>query len=466
MLQRIKIDNGKESITGVLRDEKRILKDEMERDIQQAFEQYENRIQKLEMQLKDQKLKTKIMGDLIHHQELITGDLTRRMDNVELALAKKSAILTGLNFSDDKKQLITQLHEFFIEALNASATIEDAYTMGEKTPKPVVIQFATQEGKSNIFRNKSALKNIFGENQRKVYLNDYLPGGISDKKRRERDIIKTNNQAGDSKVEMEKVKGGLKIGQEMYKKKVSVPTPSDLLDLNSGEMESILDLPTTKGPSVISKDSKLIAYGLDVTNYQQIRQGYKKIKILHAKARHIVCAYFLDGKQPYFERDYQDDGEQGAGRMLLENMIKSRIHSKCFYIVRYCGEDKLGSLRFTTYLKAVQELLREHPYNHIVKEEQRLHLIPSENQKDLQIQQASPPHPLFQSGPSTKQPQKSPNHWSSAVKQQPPPQRDTSVPQRGGFKGASRGRGAEKVKWTANNDKQMFPVFNVNGKNM
>ena len=378
LLQRMRInlsvqDNvSSDSLKEQLEIEKQKLKTEMERDVQLAFQQYEQRIDKLEAQLSEQKLKLKLTADISQHQHLVIADIHKKLDNIELALVKRSAILTGLSFSDNKEELLFQLQDFITTTLKTSASIEDVYSIGEKVPKPIVIQFGSQEEKRNVFRNKSKLQHVVGYNKQAVYLNDYLPTSVNEKKRRERDIIKVNKTATEGKMQIERAKGALKIGKETYKKKISVPSPAQILDLTAKEIQETLDVSTTKGQTINIQDCQITAYGMDVLNFQQIRQGYLKLKMLHAKARHIVCVYYLPGKQPYFERDFQDDGETGVGRAILEEMVKGKIQNKCIFAVRYCGEDKLGSKRIPSYINAVRELLKEHPYNTITKNEQRL----------------------------------------------------------------------------------------------
>ena len=97
-----------------------------------------------------------------------------------------------------------------------------------------------------------------------------------------------------------------------------------------------------------------------------------KIRLLHAPARHIVCAYSLPGKpeESHHLKDSCDDDENGAGSTLLRAMTESEIDCKAFFIVRYCGEAKLGADRLGMYVKAAERLLKQKPKNKILDKNQ------------------------------------------------------------------------------------------------
>ena len=134
-----------------------------------------------------------------------------------------------------------------------------------------------------------------------------------------------------------------------------------------------MQIKTTKGPSITEQDSVFVPYAIDVSDHVLIRQAYHKIRLLNAKARHVICAYFLPGEhEKYYNRDYVDDGEHGAGRQLLKRMEDSGISNKAVFVVRVCGKEKLGATRFAGYINAAQKLLEKHPYNTITKQRQIL----------------------------------------------------------------------------------------------
>ena len=41
-------------------------------------------------------------------------------------------------------------------------------------------------------------------------------------------------------------------------------------------------------------------------------------------ARHIVCAFWINGEESYYGQDFCDDEEHGAGRVLLD-FLRNRM---------------------------------------------------------------------------------------------------------------------------------------------
>ena len=347
-------------------------KQEMESDIQKVMEIYEKDVKTLKEEVHQQKVKTQLLGDLLQQSHHIQHDLCKRLDTVELNSARKSAILTGLDFSKQKKERIQQILAFFRDTLEVDARIEDSYFLGDADPRPVVIIFETYADKQYIWQFKHHLKNYTGRDKKGIFLNDYLPQIVNEKKKRERDII-LDYKDHDVKTKIEHTKDGLKIGASMYKKQVTVPEPSEMLDLSPKELDDTLAIPTCRGEKIIIEDSVYVGYCLDVKNHQQVRQAYLKLKILNARARHIVCAYRLPGAELHHMSDYVDDDEHGAGRALLKAMQENDITNKVFYVARFCGSNKLGSQRINGYLRAAENVLNLYPANKILRTDQSFH---------------------------------------------------------------------------------------------
>ena len=162
----------------------------IDREISSAMEFYNKQVEELQCQLNDQKLKQQISANVICYSNQLIEDLAARLDSVELNQAKKQAILTGLDFSDKKADRNAQITSFFEDTLEISAEIEDSYTLGTKSPKPVVITFASVLEKNRIFEVKGLLKDIENGHGAAIYLNEYLPQSINEKRRREKEIIK------------------------------------------------------------------------------------------------------------------------------------------------------------------------------------------------------------------------------------------------------------------------------------
>ena len=179
------------------------------------------------------------------------------------------------------------------------------------------------------------------------------------KRRRERDIKAEIKRDPNDKTKTEHTAKGFKVGDAVYRKKIDVPDPSQILELKAEELEEMQ-----------VEDSVLVPYIVDVSSYNMIRKAYLKIKLMHARARHIVCAYFLQGQEKHLLQDYVDDEEYGAGRILLHMLKRNSIHHKAVFVARFCGRIKLEKQRLVSYATAVQKTFEMNNYNAILRKEQ------------------------------------------------------------------------------------------------
>ena len=98
-------------------------------------------------------------------------------------------------------------------------------------------------------------------------------------------------------------------------------------EIEPEELDDVLKTKTAKGPQIKEKDSIFVGYTVDAKDFRIIRQAYLKIRLLNARARHVVCAYNLPGAETFHMQDYADDDENGAGRVLLQFLLQNQYQS-------------------------------------------------------------------------------------------------------------------------------------------
>ena len=347
-LQKVKTDMKQE-----LQEVKENFKKEVTQEMEKTLKHYEDEFKKLKEEVQFHKKRHDLVCGILQYNQQITKDIVKRLDNLETSNAKKMATLTGIKFSDKKEDLIRELTDLFQDELSVyDVKIQDAYKLGDNVPQPVVIIFETVTDKQKVFQNKKLLNRIHGEDEARIFLNDYLPAAQNEKRKRERDIKK--EYAGNDKMKCEYTKKGFLVGSSVYKKKVQVPTSTELLELTPDDYDELMKMKLSKGPQMEVKGNIFIAYGLDCTDFRGIRDAYLKLKIMHTKARHIICAYNLPGVERHLLSDYVDDDDPGAARILLLEMLRSEIINKAIFVVRFCGE-KLHGDRISSYLNAARE---------------------------------------------------------------------------------------------------------------
>ena len=178
------------------------------------------------------------------------------------------------------------------------------------------------------------------------------------KRRREKDIIATNDtKTGNNKAEITFARGTMMIQGETYKKRVVVPKPSELILIHPESLQTYLELPVDRGEEITLKQSVFTPYAARVKSHKDIRDLYIKLKLIQPSAKHIVCAYVLKGEPEYYNIDYCDDDEPGAGRQIIEFMKRQRIEDAVVFVARKYGGVKLGADRHLCYTQAASKAL-------------------------------------------------------------------------------------------------------------
>ena len=303
----------------------------------------------------------------MQHMHQVIGDLTKKIEDIENTVTKRYMTLSGLEINDYSKQNVIREVEAFIEyEMNVQVRVEDAYPIGQAVPRQLVVMFLTLQDKHIVLQNRASLKGLVNAYDQQYYFNEYYPTATNEKKRRERDIRSINKEQVNGKMEIKIEKKQLQVNGEAYIKQIHEPTPEDILDLSTAKYEQILSLPLSEEVKLQEKDSSFYAFTASVSSFSAIQASYTQVRLLHPKARHIICAYNIPGDKFYENCDGCDDQEFGATRSILKEMREKNIGCRAFYVVRYCGKEKLNARRFECYLEAAKLALAKSPSNTIL----------------------------------------------------------------------------------------------------
>ena len=262
-----------------------------------------------------------------------------------------------------------------MNSLEQEVIIEDVFHMGNQDIPTLAVVLQNQEEKRALLRSKSKLKGWSTNNGKPCYINSYTPTATNEKRDRLQEIFANNeekDQEDNSRLQMEFVKGGLKIQNSMYRKKVTPPTLKELIDIDSERLKQIMAIPLNKGQEISTEGNRFVAFTAPAKNFQQIREMYMKMKLTFPSAKHIVCAYWIPGKEDHYCQDFHDNGEHGAGKRLLEMMKQNSITNRAIFVLRYCTDKKIGANRFTVYLKAAASAINLNPINGILQQNQQV----------------------------------------------------------------------------------------------
>ena len=317
-------------------------------------EECTDKLNKVTAELKHCQLKNEILSDICNSMHGELADLTQKLENLEINSTKRMVIMSGRQLQSSKKDDgIEELETFFKNKLDIEVMIDDYFFLGQS----IVIELQCMADKRAVMSSKHLLNNL----QAKIYINDYIPIATSEKRRREKQIIRDLEEvakAEKTEIKVEYTKAGLTVQGEPYRKRVSPPTPRELMQLSVEELEEILQTRMRKGNVVVSEGSRFTAYYADAQTHQQIRRMYMKLKLTKTTAKHIVCAYIIPGAI-HTSRDFHDDGEPGSGRVLLQLMEEQQMTNKVLFVVRRYGGVKLGALRYECYRRAALSAVQD-----------------------------------------------------------------------------------------------------------
>ena len=326
---------------------------------QQCLKKFE----KVESELAHYKHKTKVLTDVCNSLHVEVSDLTQRIENLEMNCSKRMILVSGLVIVENaKKYENVELIKLFIkEKLGVEVYVDDYFAIGASNPKALVIELQTLAEKKLVMRNKNKLKNVRNEYQQKVYINDYVPLPIQEKRKRDNQIIREYEEAENAEdINISYSAGNLIIQGERYRKMVIPPTPKELIEIPVQELQRILDIKTTQSSKLTKENSIFQAFAASVSTFAEIRNLYVQLKLNHPEARHIACAYIIDGVI-HSSRDFHDDGESGAGRILLQILTENKLSNTVVFVTRRYGGTRMGAARFVCYKQVARQALNLPP---------------------------------------------------------------------------------------------------------
>ena len=370
------------------------------RGITYVQDQQEESINGLKGELANSKIKNEVLSSVVCGLSKKVIEMEGRIAMLERRNTQNSVMISGYQFSKEKNQ-VKQLQDFFGKYLNLKdVNIDEHYIIGQpdQDSVPLVVTMSTLQEKQAILNNKAKLKNVFNSHGKQIYINDLQTPEIMDKRRREREIYNDNKANTASTIEMSFFRGGLKIQNETYRKKVMAPTPEEILKMTNEELSQTLAMKIKQGRPVVEMGNKFIAHSCIVQNHQQIRMAYTHMKLMYPEANHLINSYYIPGVAKHYNQDYWDDGDYGMGKHVLNLMVENNITSRAIFVARYSSTTKMGPKRFDAIRRAAKQVIDDHPYNTILKTKQTVKTLWPEKPKKNQDQQTEQKQ-VHKSGP-------------------------------------------------------------------
>ena len=114
---------------------------------------------------------------------------------------------------------------------------------------------------------------------KQYYINDYFPPAKLEQRRRNKQMVKTNEEAGTDKKEMELKAGAVWVEGKRYQPKIQPPNAQPLLDMTVDEVQRVVKAAVNNGPAIEKEGNKFIGYTACVENLQEVQDAYLKLRL-------------------------------------------------------------------------------------------------------------------------------------------------------------------------------------------
>ncbi len=206
---------------------------------------------------------------------------------------------------------------------------------GANKRRPIVAKFNPVDGKRIVMEH---IKNL--DRKKKFGVNDQLPRELESRKKKLMPVFK------DAKKEKQQPKW--QLDKLVIGKKVTTAHKDTVMDINSATTEIASTMVVKHAPPKSYEGSSFRGHNVKVDNQDEI------VPALHAiysdervaRATHNIYAYRLNNGAEHCE----DDGEWGAGQVLLQILREHNVTNRLVCVTRWYGKRHLGRARFD-YIK-------------------------------------------------------------------------------------------------------------------
>ena len=314
--------------------------------------------------------KERMMTDTIAGMEDRIRELQNKLEVQDINASKRMVVLANFEGSSKKKILKRQLYAFFEKEMKINIVIEDLYRIGNSNPQDIVIVLLSANHKRDIFAHVKLIKNYTNSKGKKYYFRDFLTQKQNETRKKTQEIININNaDPANSEEVTTTMSGKVYVGQRQYVPQVTAPDATKVLRMPMLKLNMLLAIDVKQAKPIKVSDNIFTGYSLCVNDYQTIQDAYMKIRLNHAEARHIVCAWSIPGLPQYEANDYCDDDDHGAGKPVLELMEQNQITNRAIFIVRNVGS-KLNADRVPAYIETAKHVIATFPENTMTKQKQ------------------------------------------------------------------------------------------------
>ena len=224
--------------------------------------------------------------------------------------------------------------------------IDKAHRMGQKGKYPrSIVAKINDDGRNIIFKHTRNLKG------QKASVYTQLPRELAERRKQ---LVPIFKEARINKKNPKWLGDKLVVGDRTHAVK-----PDKMLDMNVDTTARACEMGVVRGPPFAKDGSSFQGAKVDVTSPDDITPALHALYANHttAKATHNIFSYRIKSANGIREY-YEDDGEYGAGRRLMELMRQNDITNTLLCVTRWYGDKHMGPVRFKLILDCANEVLQ------------------------------------------------------------------------------------------------------------
>lgn len=331
------------------------------RMIEEKVQENDKCIESLEKELDDYKFQMKLIANVVIRQDQQITNLTKRMNDAQQREMYPNIVISGI-IEKPGENTLRIFNQFVQDKLEIQELIpaHRAFRIGMGRARPIIAELRdpyNQKGK--IYQKVAKLKNKRNEEGGRFFVSDHLPEEYNESRRRVNELVAENKKKkNDDKLKMSVQKGKLLIEDQPYEKEIQAPGPQQIFKPDEKLWDTASEIDMIKGKDQELKDSTFIAYAAAIQDLEDVRAAYLKVKTKFANASHVACAFRLPGRKTPTLQDYQDDGECGAGRVMLSVLKEATLMNIVVFMIRQHGGINLGPTRFDLIRKVTESAVK------------------------------------------------------------------------------------------------------------
>ena len=305
----------------------------------------------------------------VHKNRVTTRENKEGLKRIYYQSVKSNLIIRGVS-ERKEENTIQVVNDFFKYKLKIAETIQlqAAYRIAGSGPdKAIVAVLSKTRDKGLVFKNVSNLKNVTNHDGKPYRIENQLPGDMSEREARHRDLVRKNRklQGSADQLSMSLKKGVLTVDETVYKKQVKAPSVAELV-LNDQKPS----FKVTRGTPIAVDGSTFVGFSTAVRTLSDVNKAYIAVQNLEPESRSVMCGFRIPGRAFHTLQDYSDDDEHGGGRAILRLLEKSEIRNRAVFVARVFHGEHIGRKRFDEIVNAAKSAISRSTYNEITKEHQ------------------------------------------------------------------------------------------------